>query len=61
MRQLLESHTEILRKLEQIQKKDLDQDRQILLIFEYLKQLEQARQLQDEQAQRKKIGFRQDG
>jgi hypothetical protein len=59
MRQLLESHTEILRKLEQIQKKDLDQDRQILLIFEYLKQLEQARQQQDDQINRKKIGFRQ--
>jgi hypothetical protein len=60
MRQLLESHTEILRKLEQIQKKDLDQDRQILLIFKYLKQLEQAKKQQDDQANRNKIGFRQD-
>lgn len=60
MRQLLESHTEILRKLEQIQKNDLDQDRQILLIFKYLKQLEQAKQQLDDQANRKKIGFRQD-
>lgn len=60
MRQLLESHTEILRKLEQIQKKDLDQDRQILLIFKYLKQLEQAKKQQDDQTNRKKIGFRQD-
>ena len=60
MRQLLESHTGIIRKLEQIQKKDLDQDRQILLIFKYIKQLEQARQQQDDLANRKKIGFRQD-
>jgi hypothetical protein len=60
MRRLLESHTEILRKLEQIQKKDLDQDQQILLIFKYLKQLEQAKKQQHDQANRKKIGFRQD-
>jgi hypothetical protein len=59
MRHLLESHTEILRKLEQIQKKDLDQDQQILLIFKYLKQLEQAKKQQDDQTNRKKIGFRQ--
>jgi hypothetical protein len=44
MRQLIETHTEILRKLEQLQKKDLEQDQQILLIFEYLKQLEQVKQ-----------------
>jgi len=59
MRQLLESHTKIQRMLEQIQKKELDQDRQILLIFKYLKQLEQAKKPRDDQAQRKKIGFRQ--
>lgn len=60
MRQLLESHTEILQKLEHLQKKDLDQDRQILLIFKYLKQLEQVKKLQDDQTNRKKIGFWQD-
>ncbi len=60
MRQLLETHTEILRKLEQLQKKDVEQDRQILLIFEYLRQLEQSRQQQDQQVQRKRIGFRLD-
>jgi hypothetical protein len=57
MRQLLESHTEILRKLEQLEKKDLDHDRQILLIFKYLKQLEQVKKQQDAQANRKRIGF----
>lgn len=46
MRELLETHTEILRKLDQLQKKDIEQDQQILLIFEYLKQLEQAKQQQ---------------
>jgi hypothetical protein len=60
MRRLLETHAEILRKLEQLQKKDVEQDRQILLIFEYLKQLEQSRQQQEDQAYRKRIGFRPD-
>ena len=58
MRQLLETHTEILRKLDQLQKKDLEQDRQILLIFEYLKQLEQAKQQELEFKERKRIGFK---
>ena len=60
MRQLIETHSEILRKLEQIEKKDIEHDQHIILIFEYLRQLEQSRQQQDDQANRKKIGFRQD-
>jgi hypothetical protein len=60
MRQLLETNTDILRKLELLQKKDVEQDRQILLIFEYLKQLEQDRQQQLEQKKRKRIGFKRD-
>lgn len=61
IRQLLETHTEILRKLEHLKKKDVEQDRQIMLIFEYLKQLEQDRQQNQEQQERKRIGFRRDG
>jgi hypothetical protein len=60
IRQLLETHFEILRKLEQIEKKEIAHDQQIILIFEYLRQLEQARQQQDGQSNRKRIGFRQD-
>jgi len=60
MRQLLETHTEILRKLDQLQKKDIEQDRQILLIFEYIKQLEKARQQEIEFKERKRIGFKRD-
>ena len=44
LRALLESHAEIIRKLDSIEKKDIEQDEKILLIFEYLKQLEQAKQ-----------------
>jgi len=60
MRQLLETHTDILIKLKQLQKKDVEQDRNILLIFEYLKQLEHNKQQQDEQALRKRIGYKGD-
>jgi len=62
LRKLLETHTEILRKLEHIQQNDIEQDRQILLIFEYLKQLEQSKQQHEAQSNRKLIGFkREDG
>ena len=57
MRQLLETYTEILLKLELLKKSEIEQDRQILLIFEYLRQLEQAKQQQDDQASRKRIGY----
>jgi len=43
MREMLATHKEILHKLEQIEKKDIEQDQKIMLIFEYLKQLEQAK------------------
>jgi len=57
MRQMFDSHAEILRKLEQLQNKDIEQDRQIMLIFEYLKELEQAKQQEVEFKERKRIGF----
>ena len=60
IRQLLETHAEILRKLEHIEKKEIEHDRKIILIFEYLRQLEQSRQQHDDQANRKRIGFRQE-
>ena len=44
MRKLLEAHKEILIKLDNLERKDIDQDKKIMLIFEYLKQLEQAKQ-----------------
>jgi hypothetical protein len=58
MRALLESHKEILRKLESIEKKDIEQDDKILLIFEYLKQLEQVKQEETIYKERKRIGFK---
>jgi len=58
MRALLYSHKEILRKLDSIEKKDIEQDEKILLIFEYLKQLEQAKQEETIIKERKRIGFK---
>lgn len=58
MRALLESHKEILRKLESIEKKDIEQDEKIVLIFEYLKQLEQAKQEETLFKERKRIGYK---
>ncbi len=58
MRQLLETHSEILRKMEDLGKNDIEQDKKIMIIFEYLKQLEQVKQKEDEQEKRRRIGFR---
>ena len=58
LRALLESHAEILRKLEFIEKKDIEQDEKILLVFEYLKQLEQIKQDETLFKERKRIGFK---
>jgi hypothetical protein len=58
MRALLESHIEILRKLESLERKDIEQEDKILLIFEYLKQLEQAKQEETQFQERKRIGFK---
>jgi len=58
LRRLLDSHKEILRKLESIEKKDIEQDEKILLIFEYLKQLEQIKQDETLLKERKRIGYK---
>ncbi|MBS4013937.1 MAG: ORF6N domain-containing protein [Bacteroidetes bacterium] len=58
LRNLLSTHREILQKLEQLEKKDIEQDDKIMLIFEYLKQLEKAKQEELEYKNRKQIGFK---
>lgn len=58
MREMLSTHKEILQKLEQLEKKDVEYDNKIELIFEYLKQLENAKQQELEQKNRPKIGFK---
>lgn len=58
---MLATHKDILHKLEQIEKKGIEQDQKIMLIFEYLKQLEQVKQSEPEQGPRKVIkGYKKD-
>jgi hypothetical protein len=58
MRTLLESHKEILKKLDTLERKDIEQDNNISLIFEYLKQLEQSKIEETAFKERKRIGFK---
>lgn len=58
MRKMLETNQEILRKLEELGKNDIEQDRKIMLIFEYIKQLEQIKQEQSDFKDRRLIGFK---
>jgi len=58
LRELLTTHKEILHKLEMLGKNDIEQDKKIELIFEYLKQFEQAKQNELDFKERKPIGFK---
>jgi hypothetical protein len=58
MREMLTSHKDILKKLEELERKDIEQDDKIILILEYIKQLEKARQDVEEFKERPRIGFK---
>lgn len=58
LRKLVLGYAEIMGELEEIRKKVTGQDDQINLIFEYLKQFEQAKQQEIEYKSREKIGFK---
>lgn len=58
MREMLETHKEILQKIDQLQRKEIEQDEKIMLIFEYIKQLEQSKQQELEQKRRNRIGYK---
>jgi phage regulator Rha-like protein len=58
MRELLASHQEILQRLEKIEHNLAEDDNRILVIFEYLKELEQAKQQELDQQNRVQIGFK---
>ena len=60
LRTILESNKDILIKIEQLQNKDLEHDEKILLIFEYLKKLEQGQQNEKNFRLRKRIGYKPD-
>ena len=58
MREMLLAHKDVLFQLEKIQKKLADHDNNILLIFEYIKQIEKEKKQNIEQQNRKKIGYK---
>jgi hypothetical protein len=60
LRKLLYHNKEILNRLENFNKKLAEHDNNIMLIFEYLKQFEEAKLQQSEQENRKRIGFKRD-
>ncbi len=56
---MLEDHKEILKKLEMIEKKDVEQDDKIMLIFKYIKQLETTREEAVKYKEHKPMGYKQ--
>jgi len=58
MREMLLTHKDILIKLEKIERNLTDHDDKIMLLFEYIKQLEKSKQEELEQRHRPKIGFK---
>ncbi len=58
VREILLTHKEILLKLVKIEQKISGHDEKILLIFEYLKQLEKTKQEELEYKNRKQIGYK---
>jgi len=58
MREMLETHKDILQRIDQLQRKEIEQDEKIMLIFEYIKQLEKSKQQELDQKNRKQIGYK---
>jgi phage regulator Rha-like protein len=58
MREMLLAHKDIIEKLSQIDQLLADHDDKILLIFEYIKQLEQAERQQEDHTNRRRVGFK---
>jgi len=58
LREIMFMHKDVIHQLEQVQAKLVDHDNKIMLIFEYLKQFEQAKQQELEQKNRPRIGFK---
>ena len=61
MREMLLAYKDILHKLEEMESKYTDHDQKIMLIFEYLKQLEDTKHQELEQKTHKRIGFKTPG
>ena len=58
MREIMVSNKEILFRLERMERNIADHDAQIISILDYMGQLEEAKQLEEDQKKRKRIGFK---
>ena len=58
MREMLATQKDILAQLQQMQQQSADHDDKIILIFEYIKKLEEAKQQDALDKVRKRIGFK---
>ncbi|MCK4679364.1 MAG: ORF6N domain-containing protein, partial [Bacteroidales bacterium] len=58
MRELFYTHKKTLKKLKELQLKDIEQDEQIQIIFEVLRKLEHAKQEEFDFKNRRRIGFK---
>ena len=58
MHEILSTHKEILERFEYLETKDINQDRKIKLIFDYLKQFEKTKKKELEYQNRPKIGYK---
>jgi len=58
MRALLVTQKEILQKLEQLENNDLAHNEKIMLIFDYIRQLEKSKKQLDDQKNRQRLGYR---
>jgi hypothetical protein len=61
IRSLLTTHKDVLTRLDGIERNLSDHDQKILLIFEYIRQLEQTKQPEKDQNERKRIGYKREG
>ena len=58
MRKMMQTHKDILLKLEELERNEFEQDKKIELIFEYLNQFEKAKQQELVQKERLAIGYK---
>ncbi len=58
LREILFIHKDVIHQLEKVQSKLIEHDNQLMVIFEYIEQIEQAKLQESEQKNRKRIGFK---
>lgn len=58
MRKILATNKDIIIKLEELERKGIHRDKKKMMIFKYIKKLEENRSVKQNQDNRKKIGFK---